>query len=95
MGCHTWFSVPYLTEFEEIKKLSIQEINRQDYKYAKDYIIMYNFAIENNLKSVICDLAMGQIKHHCNSDGINIYMDVSDYEFLKYNEKHGNIYETR
>lgn len=94
MGCHTWFSVPYITDREEIRKLATEHILK-DLKGGKrskkwnEPDFPNNIFLKNSddtITSYASDMIDG---HTCILDG-NIYMDVLDYELMKYNERTGS-----
>lgn len=96
MGCHTWFSVPYITDKEKIKELAKEEICNDG--YTSDFVKMYLYAIDNELMDVCCELAINAINradthYHLNYDNDIINMDVADYALMIYNVEHGTLLE--
>lgn len=91
MGCHTWFSVPFITDKEKIKEDALTEVNRTEYPYSDQLKKMYTYAINEDLDEIISELAIHKYHDagHCSElDGM-IYMDASDYELYQYNLKNG------
>lgn len=87
MGCHTWFSVPYKTDKKEIISLAQKLIDNSKY-LSSGHKKMYQWAIDNEIKEVVCELAAGE--SDCNREGDWIlYKDVKNYSVEKYNEEHG------
>lgn len=87
MGCHTWFSVPYISDKEEIKKIAEKYINTEKW-ITESYRKMYQYAIDNDLEDPICELVAGatDTTHHgtwC------LYKDVKHYSVEKYNKENG------
>ena len=89
MGCHTWFSVPYITDKEKIKELAKEEICNEC--YTSDFVKMYLYAIDNGFMDVCCELAINAInrtaaRYHLNSGNGIINMDIEDYALMMYCE---------
>ena len=90
MGCHTWFSVPFLTDKKEIIKLAQKYINSEKY-LSSSAKKMFQYAIDNELVDPCCQLACISP----NKPGISqkdnnswsLYLDIQDFSLLKYNEK--------
>ncbi len=87
MGCHTWFSVPYKTDKEEIIKLAQEFLNKSEYM-SLGHKQMYQWAIDNKIEEPVCELASFEID--CNRQGEwSLYKDVKDFSIEKHNEKSG------
>lgn len=88
MGCHTWFSVPYKTDKNEIIKIAQDWLNNSDARFVTDgHRKMYQYAIDNELKEPILELA--GIATDCNSfNEWILYKGIKDYSIEKYKEQH-------
>lgn len=85
MGCHTWFSVPYKTDKKEIIELAQNWLNKTDY-ISIGHRKMYQWAIDNEVKEPICELASFQTDCNIQLDW-TLYKDIYDYSLEKYNKK--------
>lgn len=63
MGCHTWFSVPFITDKEKIKQDALEELERKDYPYRAQEKKMYQYAIEQDLDHIIASIAANNAKY--------------------------------
>lgn len=89
MGCHTWFSVPYKTGKEEIKRLAQQWLNNADH-ISMGHKKMYQYAIDNEIIEPVCELA--SYETDCSHDvetEWTLYKDIKDYSIEKYNSENG------
>lgn len=83
MGCHTWFSVPFITDKEKIKQDALEELERKDYAYSAQEKKMYQYAIEQDLDDIIARLASNNSKYENvgliqTTDG-KLYKDSAKY----------------
>lgn len=85
MGCHTWFSVPYKTDKEEILKLAQHWLNKADH-VSVGHKKMYQYAIENEIIEPVCELASYETdsSHDVETEWI-LYKDIKNYSIEKYN----------
>ena len=83
MGCHTWFSVPFITDKEKIKQDALEELNREDFPYSAQEKQMYQYAIEQDLDDIIVRIAICNSKY--SNKGIlhtangKVYIDCKNY----------------
>lgn len=87
MGCHTWFSVPFVQGEEEIYKLAQQYVDTSPHFQPGGYKEMYQLAIDNKLPGVVKELA-GLIDD-CSSydDSWTLYMGVEEFALRQYNKE--------
>ena len=91
MGCHTWFSVPFITDKEKIKQDALEELNRVEYPYTEQEKKMYKYAIKQDLDQIIAEIACSKYyKLHTKAVSGIIYIDANDAEVERYN-KENNI----
>ena len=84
MGCHTWFSVPYITDKNEIiaqAQLTLDNWKGLDANTRK----MYQYAIDSELCEPVCDLAGTSFSLNYYDDSWVLYLDIKEYSLLKYN----------
>jgi hypothetical protein len=88
MGCHTWFSVP----LEKNKDSIIKEAqkNLDTFSLSDDNKKMYQYAIDNELMDVCCDLGYPEYSFY---DCI-IYQDIREYSLKEYNRENGTTYDS-
>jgi len=94
MGCHTWFSVPYIEGEEKITELAQKYIDQNTAKgyLTPDYAKMYQYAIDNKLLSIIKELAAGITNTTERDNKWILYKDINDYSVELYNNKNGTTY---
>lgn len=87
MGCHTWFSVPYKTDKNEIIKLAQEWLDKAEH-ISSGHKQMYQWAIDNEIEEPVCELA--SYETDCNREfEWTLYKDVKDYSVEMYNLKNG------
>ena len=75
MGCHTWYKIPAKITKEQIIEFAKKEIEKE--WYSEDYRKMYQYAIDNDLCDVCCDLAMcNAAAHYHPSEGWKLYLNL-------------------
>jgi len=89
MGCHTWFSVPYKTDKNEIIELAKQYLVK-NYQ-TDDFQKMYEYAIIEELQDVVCQFASDECDCGHYENWI-LYKDVYDYSLELYNKDHDTSY---
>jgi hypothetical protein len=89
MGCHTWFSVPFKTDKEEIIKLAQDYLNSVTH-YGDDYKKMYQLAIDHGLQGPILELAAdGSDSNVRDPDNWILYKDIVDNSIEEHHKKTG------
>ena len=95
MGCHTWFSVPLITDKKTIIKKAVEEINSVDSNgdryYPLDYVKIMDFAIENDLMDFIGEYAAAGNKYYNGK----VYIGIEEYSLLQYNKKNGTNFDCK
>lgn len=90
MGCHTWFSVPVITDKNEIIKIAQDFIDSQ--KLSNSMKKMYQYAVDNELIHPILELSTtmytSRFKYHDNDKWI-LYKDVKDWSIDKIKKETG------
>ncbi len=79
MGCHTWFSVPVVTDKKEILKLAQSFLDTTTY-FSESQKAMYQLAIDNELVDPCCELAASgteELEQEVEGEW-TMYKDVSD-----------------
>lgn len=93
MGCHTWYSVPYKTDKQEIINLAQKWLNEAKH-ISNGHKKMYQYAIDNEIIEPILELA--SFESDC-SDRDNtkwvLYKDVNTYYVEKYNKENNTNIE--
>lgn len=87
MGCHTWYSVPILTDKKEIIELAQKFLDDAGH-IGPDHKRMYQFAINNELCDVVTELASYQLE--CSSkdgEGWVVYQDERQFVVDAYNKE--------
>lgn len=79
MGCHTWFSVPFLKGKENIIKLAQKKLNENPY-ISESYKKMYQYAIDEELEDPVLELVS-----EGHSEPWILYKDISEYSLAEYN----------
>jgi hypothetical protein len=94
MGCHTWFKIPILTDRTEVIKEAQAFLDSDDASsMSSGHIQMYQWAIDNEICEVCCELASIRIGCHGNEEGEWVlYQDIRDYSVVKYNKENGTSY---
>lgn len=82
MGCHTWFSVPYKTDKNEILKIAQSWIDTSD--ISDGHKKMYQWAIDNEIEEPVCELASYSTDCTYENNWV-LYKDAYDYNVEKYN----------
>ena len=92
MGCHTWFSVPYSADKEEIVELAqkyLDNLKGSSIGHKK----MYQYAIDNLLEEPILELAEYSVDG-CHSENWTVYVDIKKWSLLQYNKSNGTNYDS-
>ncbi len=96
MGCHTWFSVPIISNKQKILELAKKYISADNY-FSLSEKEMYQFAIQKELVDPCCDLAMCTFEDmHCTQRQEGewiIYTDIGDWSLREYNRINGTNYK--
>jgi hypothetical protein len=95
MGCHTWFSVPYVkNDKAKVIELAQEFVNTSPYLTA-DHKKMYQYAIDAELHDVIKELAtsLGDGKDY--GEPWTLYLDITDYSLMEYNKLNGTNYKSK
>ncbi len=89
MGCHTWFSVPYITDKETIIQKAKDYLSSNESSWlSESKKQMYQYAIDAELVDPVCELAYPNHQNY----GWDIYMDIKEYSLIEYNKKNGTNY---
>ena len=100
MGCHTWFSVPVVTDKKKILELA-QEWLSNDKHISESSKQMYQYAIDNELITPCLELACNTYnENNIEYNDLSIvfdnkwilFKDVKDNSLCEYNKKNGTNY---
>lgn len=85
MGCHTWYSVPVKTDKKEIIELAQKFLDEHEFLSA-DHKKMYQFAINNELRDVVTELASYVMDGKVIEGEWIVYLDERHFVINEYNK---------
>jgi hypothetical protein len=96
MGCHTWFSVPIVTDKKEIIRLAQEYLDRDSVSLrpfiSDGHMKMYQWAIDNEIDEVCCELATILTDYKVLGSW-SLYQNIRYYSVDKYNRENGTKHD--